>query len=94
MYEYDEAGRMARSVPEVEWDEEQQGWSLALAYYRATRCPCCGGDIEECGPQTAGTWATPPPRRCYRTDSLLLAQEGSKHARREALMWRTERKRG
>jgi hypothetical protein len=49
-YEYDDAGRLARSTTtsDSEWDEEQEAWFLALADYRASRCPCgCGEDRRE-----------------------------------------------
>ena len=65
---------------------------LALALYRADRCPHCGGDIEECGPTSASKWTVPPPRRCYRTDALLMAQEGGHRPRPDALLWRVERR--
>lgn len=90
-YTYD-GDRLVSSVPEAEWDDEQQGWTLALALHRASRCPHCGGDIEECGPQSAGKWTVPVPRRCHRTDALLIAQEGSKRLRPDALLWRVERR--
>lgn len=65
---------------------------LALAVWRASRCPSCGGPIGECGPESDGRWKVPPPRRCYRTDALSIAQESSKRPRPEALMWRVERR--
>jgi hypothetical protein len=36
---------LVRTVPDVEWDEDQQGWMLALGLYRKGRCPGCGGDL-------------------------------------------------
>lgn len=93
VYEHDAAGRLIRSVPETEWDAEQQGWMLALGLYRAGRCPVCGGDIEECGPASRGTWEVPPPRRCYRADAIALAQDDRKRTPRpHALMWKVRKK--
>jgi len=81
------------STPETEWDAEQRGWVLALADYRAGRCPLCGGDIEECGPKSRGQWKVPDPRRCHRTDALILAQESRKKTvRPQALLWRVMNK--
>lgn len=91
-YEYDDADRLVRSVPESEWDDQQRGWMLALEIYRATRCPLCGGPIEDCGPKSSGRWTVPPPRRCYRTDALSLAQDASNRPRPEALLWRVEKR--
>lgn len=82
---------MVASIPETEWDAEQRAWLLALAIYRASRCPHCGGDITECGPESASKWKVPPPRRCYRTDALAIAQESSNRPRPHALLWRVEK---
>jgi hypothetical protein len=41
---------LARSTTttDSEWDEEQEAWFVALAGYRASRCPCgCGHDRRE-----------------------------------------------
>jgi hypothetical protein len=33
---------------EPEWDDAQEAWFLALAEYRASRCPCgCGQPVAE-----------------------------------------------
>jgi hypothetical protein len=37
---------LVSSRPETEWDETEQAWMLALAMYRETRCPGCGGDLN------------------------------------------------
>lgn len=80
---------MVASTPETEWDADQQGWMVALAVYRAGRCPLCGGDIEECGSKSRGTWEVPLPRRCWRTDALIAAQEArTKTEHPQALLWR------
>lgn len=43
IFEYDDAGRLARSTPETEWDPEQVAWFEALALYESEQCPGCGG---------------------------------------------------
>jgi len=91
-YEYDDAGRLVRSVQEPAWTDRDRALMLALVYYRNTRCPNCGGDPAECGPDSRGKWEVPPPRRCYRTDRLALAQESSKADRPEALSWTVQRR--
>lgn len=37
---------LVSSRPEPEWDETEQAWILALAMYRETRCPGCGGNLN------------------------------------------------
>lgn len=43
-YEYDDAGRLIRSMTtrEPRWTEQDQAEMLALAEYRDSLCPCCG----------------------------------------------------
>lgn len=65
---------------------------LALAVYRSTRCPTCGGPMDECGPKTRGQWMAPPPRRCSRIDAILLTQSARNDERTAALSWKAERK--
>jgi len=76
-----------------EWDDEQQGWMLALAVWRANRCPNCGRDIRECTDESAD-WHVPPPTRCHVTTALAIAQQqyyrDSPHP--HALLWRVERR--
>ena len=35
VYEYDDAGRLVASQPEVEWDDTERAWMLALEEYRS-----------------------------------------------------------
>lgn len=79
---------------EPEWDEQEQGWILALAAYRSTRCPNCGRDIDECTAAGAEGQFTAEHRRCHATTSLLIAQEAYReNPQPSALMWATRRKR-
>lgn len=34
-------------MTEPEWDEQERGWMLALAIYRDSHCPGCGGLLAE-----------------------------------------------
>jgi len=47
IYEYTDAGRIARTVETVEpeWSEEDRELALALAEYEALLCPGCGDDL-------------------------------------------------
>lgn len=78
VYEYDEQGRLVRAltVREPEWSEQDVAWMLALAEWRATRCPACGGDIRECtDPASEGRYEVPPPHRCHAATAIAAAQE-------------------
>jgi len=95
-YEYDEAGRLLRSVTtrEPEWSEEDAAWMLALAAYRRGLCPLCGRPLEECTAQDAdGAYTVPPPTRCHATTALMVAQERYRDTPQAgALLWVAERR--
>lgn len=58
-YEYDEHGRVARSVTEREplWTDEDRAWHLAYYAEVAEVCPGCGLPLDECrDPKSAGKW--------------------------------------
>jgi hypothetical protein len=77
LYEYDDAGRLVSSRPEVEWDETEVAWMLALADYEASLCPRCGMPREICqSPDTEGRVTVPAPSRCHVTTAILGAQKG------------------
>lgn len=91
-YEYDEAGRLIRSVTtrEPEWDEQERAWMLALAEHESRLCPLCGRPLSVCtDPATEGRWKTAPPTRCYATTSVIQARKpyDEKSAEPRALMF-------
>lgn len=90
-FSYDDEDRMVASKPEVEWDETQQNYMLALADYRATLCPVCGGPMADCtAPENERKFKTDLPTRCHRQTATLAAQEGiEKSSFPGALMFRT-----
>ena len=94
-YEHDADGRLVSSTPEPEWSEDDRAWMLALAYYRATRCPVHGGDIAECTSEDAeGAYEVPPPTRCHVATALLQAQAGYAETKHPgALLWHAVRRR-
>lgn len=60
-------GRLYSSKPEVEWDEEQFGWMLALRLYRQGCCPTCGGDLRvTADSENEGKFKPDPPLQCFR----------------------------
>lgn len=97
MYEYDDTGRLVASRPESEWDAQQRGWMLALAEFRASRCPCgCGHSVADTTAK-AGTheWRVRKVR-CFARDALVAAQQAAaKDAKPEdrldARIWWTEK---
>lgn len=67
---------MVSSRPEVEWDEVERGWMLALAEWRDGLCPLCGGPREECSSiDNENAYTVPPPSRCHKTTALERAQQ-------------------
>lgn len=75
---------------EVEWDDEQRDWMVALAAWEDALCPVCGGPIDECqSPEAEFAWKGAPPVRCHRTDAMLMWQEkAADYKRPKALLWR------
>jgi hypothetical protein len=60
-------GRLFSSQPEAEWDEEQQGWMLALKVYRDGRCPGCGGDLDvTTAAESEDRYRPELPLQCFR----------------------------
>ncbi|GAA1337123.1 hypothetical protein GCM10009611_03080 [Arthrobacter roseus] len=67
---------MVSSRPEIEWDEPEQTWMLALQYYRDGLCPLCGMPRSICGdPENEMKVKSPPPSRCHFTTARLRRQE-------------------
>jgi hypothetical protein len=89
VHEYDDAGRLARSVAtrEPEWDAGQRGWMLALAEYRAGRCPDCRGELKQT--LSIEDWDVEPPIRCHRCTAIAEAasDHAKDHKHMHALRW-------
>jgi YD repeat-containing protein len=95
-YEYDEQGRLVRSVTtrEPRYTEQDRAELLALAIYREGLCPRCGRPLDVCtapedgGPEYVVTWRT-----CGATRALLEHQRaaygGKDHVNRAAHLWGT-----
>lgn len=92
-YEYDDGGRMVSSRPEVEWDQTEQDWMLALDAYEAEEvCPLCGWPKAVCqARETEMMLEVPLPTRCHvmtaigRAKDARAQQGGGKHD--DALSW-------
>jgi hypothetical protein len=93
-YTHDDAGRLVSSRPESEWDEEQQGWLLALALARQLTCDGCGGWLPETTATDPEEYVVPPPYRCGKCTKLGIAQEAhaADHRHMHATRWSAERR--
>lgn len=75
-YAYDDDGRLASSRPEVEWDEQEQAWMLALGESEALTCTGCGGWLPETTAiEQDGQYRPPKPIRCHCCDALAIGQK-------------------
>lgn len=83
-----------RSYPESEWDDEQQGWMLALGEYRASLCSGCGQDRRETTAKEGTHEWRVRKWRCLACDAVELAQESAaknKQIRPGAVLWGVEK---
>lgn len=65
------------SRPEAEWDEEQQGWMLALAMSERLTCDGCGGWLPDTTEHDARHYrADPAPWKCGACLALGAVQRG------------------
>lgn len=91
MYEYDDVGRLVASRPEVEWDDTERAWMLALEEYRRdVLCPCgCGFPTEiSQAPETEFQVRVPAPTRCHVRTALVEEQKAAEdRPTPEGLLW-------
>lgn len=82
---------MVASTPEVEWNETEREWMLALARYKADLCPLCGGPRGECtAPDADQHFEALLPVRCHRTTVIRRAQAArprTPDTHDDALLW-------
>lgn len=75
-YTYDEEGRLVSSVPEVEWDEQEQAWMLALTERESLCCNGCGGWLPETTDLANDDRYVPPkPVRCHSCSALAIGRK-------------------
>jgi hypothetical protein len=98
-HEYDDAGRCVRSVTtrEVEWDEDERAWALALLELEADACPGCHGRMSETtAPEAEGKYVSPAPTRCHMCTAISAAQstyhDNPNVRHTSALLWSAERR--
>jgi hypothetical protein len=64
------------SVPDAEWDEQEQAWMLALKQYRDSRCPHCGGDLAvTTDPKNEDSFRHELPLQCFRCVGFARGRE-------------------
>lgn len=85
------------SRPETEWDPQQRGWMLALAEYRASRCPCgCGHDVADTTAKEGVHQWRARKVRCHARAAMLTAQQKAPNEPKdlpEARLWWVEKAR-
>jgi len=73
---------------EVEWDEQEQGWMLALAEIRDDTCRGCGGALSETTlKENEHQYQVGLPHRCHRCTALAQAQDKHDGPHPQALHW-------
>ena len=74
--EYDEAGRVVRTVVtrEAEWDPEEQALMLALHLYEAQLGPCGHYLPESTAADAEERYSVPEPSRCHACTAVAAAR--------------------
>lgn len=99
IYEYDDDGRLTRSVTtrEPRWTEEDIAWALAGIEEQADRCPKCSLPLSETTAMNDGepvhVYKVPKPKRCHGCDARIKAQDEDAKMpskRPDARMWVVE----
>lgn len=74
-YVYDEAGRILSSHAEVEWDDTERDWMLALNHYRHEfLCTLCGMPKAVCRARSTDGAVDVEFERCHITAALSAMQ--------------------
>ncbi|GAA0853494.1 hypothetical protein ACFQVD_26450 [Streptosporangium amethystogenes subsp. fukuiense] len=97
--EYDDDGRLVRTVTtwEPRWLEEDMAWAKAYLRWKVGQCPGCRLQLSETTAMQDGApvhqYTVADPFRCYACDARIKAQD--EHAkkgsvREQALLWQIE----
>jgi hypothetical protein len=83
--EWSDKGFPARSITrrEVEWDDGQRLWMLALAYYEASLCRKCGHSLNDTlnpntdpdNPYADRQWIAEVPEQCFCCKVLAKSEK-------------------
>lgn len=84
------------SQPDVEWDEQSHAEMLALHAYRRTRCPGCGGNLEETtAAENEDRYKHEPSLQCHRCEEFArTADEYRDHPHPHTFLHLVSLKRG
>lgn len=67
---------LTSSTVDAEWDEQEQGWMLALAQYEATLCPQCKGSlVETTKAENEDAYEPDLPYTCHRCVAIARSYE-------------------
>lgn len=94
-YQYDQTGRLVRSVTvwDPEWTPQDVAWAQAYAEEQAARCPGCGQPLDEStDPANEGAYEAPFPVRCFACSTLEHRQKDYRD-KPEGLLFTVVRKR-
>jgi hypothetical protein len=92
-YQRDDSGRVLTSTVEVEWDDEERGWMLALAEHDSDVCGGCGGYLSETTDPDA-VYVIDPPVRCHRCTMRGYATSQAQELPQPQALYPVIRKRG
>lgn len=100
MYEYDEEGRVARTVSqsEPEWNDDDRADMEALAALESDECSGCGHPLSETTTSNFyEDYEVPAPRRCQACTAVMVKQtllDAQKPEHPGALRWQVSKKGG
>jgi hypothetical protein len=64
------------TTADVEWDDEQRNWMLALHALDAQSCSGCGGWLPDTtAVERDGGYVADPPYRCHRCEALAIKRK-------------------
>ncbi len=95
-YRYSRDGLRVTSVKvtrEVEWDDEQQSWALALDLYESQLGPCGHYLPHTTAADAEGRYVAPEPTRCHAcTATAVRSAEYKDSPQNHALLYHAERR--
>lgn len=81
------------TIREVEWDEEQQAWMLALLLYRSQLGPCGHYLPHTAAPDAEERYFSPEPDRCHACTAVGATSRAYMDSpQAQALLFHAERR--
>jgi hypothetical protein len=76
VHQYDDSGRLVRSVVEQSWSEDDISSAVSLLVYEADSCPGCGDQLSETtAPENEFAYKVGLPVRCHRCTASGIASD-------------------